>query len=291
MSQGRKKPLRLHQLIRKGEKILADHYKVDAAIDSELLALHVLGCTRLERILNADLQVKEEDLALYMYYIKKRCQGIPLQYITKEQEFMGLPFYVDPYVLIPRQDTETLVEVIIEKSKQTPFNRIIEIGVGSGCISISLAKYLKGVTITGIDISKNALKIAEKNARINKVEKDIQWVHGNLLKDYKSDQKVDLIVSNPPYIKTEDYHKLDPDIKKHEPIIALEAGQDGLDFYRRITTQARHYLAKGGMLAYEIGYDQGQAVMDLLNKHGFVDLELIKDLAHKDRVVLGRSKT
>lgn len=278
----------LHQLIRNGEEVLAAHHKADAAIDAELLALHVLGYTKLQRILNANLEVKQEDVILYRQYIKKRCQGIPLQYIIKEQEFMGLAFYVDPDVLIPRQDTETLVEVLIERAKQKPFHRIIEVGVGSGCISISLAKFLNKVTITGIDISSKALKIAEKNAKTNKVEDYIQWVQGDLLEGYKKDEKVDLIVSNPPYITTEDYHALDPDVKDHEPIIALEGGQDGLDFYRRITIQAKEHLVKGGMLAYEIGYNQGQAVMDLLNQQGFIDIEIIKDLTNKDRVVLGK---
>jgi len=291
MNQGSKrskKPLTLHQLIYNGEEILTAHHKADAFIDAELLALHVLGYTKLERILNANLQVKDKDIALYKHYIKKRCQGIPLQYITNEQEFMGLPFYVDPDVLIPRQDTETLVEVLIEQSKQTPFNRIIEVGVGSGCISISLAKFLDNVTITGIDISTKALKIATKNAKINKVEDQIQWIHGDLLKDYKEGEKVDLIVSNPPYITTKDYHALDAEVKEHEPIIALEGGQDGLDFYRKITAQAKKYLVKGGTLAYEIGYNQGQAVMALLNKEGFIEVETIKDLTGKGRVVLGQ---
>lgn len=290
MNQRSKKLLTLHQLIHSGEEILTAHHKADASIDAELLALYVLGYTKLERILNANLQVKKDDITLYKYYIKKRCQGIPLQYITNEQEFMGLSFYVDSNVLIPRQDTETLVEVLIEKSKQTPFNQIIEVGVGSGCISISLAKFLNYARITGIDISMEALKIAEKNAKANKVENQIQWICGDLLKGYNEEKKVDLIVSNPPYITTQDYYALDPDIKEHEPIIALDGGQDGLDFYRKITTQAKKHLVQGGMLAYEIGYNQGQAVMNILKKQGFIEVEIIRDLAHKDRIILGRIK-
>ena len=281
-------PLTLHQLIHNGKETLAAHHKADAHIDAELLALYLLGYTKLDRILNANKQVKDEDITKYNGYILKRCQGIPLQYITNEQEFMGLSFYVDSDVLIPRQDTETLVEVLMEKAKKAPFNRIIEIGVGSGCISISLAKFLEDVEITGIDISKRALAIAEKNAISNNVQERIQWIHSDLLMDYTGDKKIDLIVSNPPYITTDDYHALDLDVKGHEPILALEGGIDGLDFYRKITTQAKEYLTQGGMLAYEIGYNQGEAVAELLKENGFTQIEIIKDLAHKDRIVLGR---
>ena len=283
-----KNPLTLHQLIHNGKETLAAHHKADAHIDAELLALYVLGCTKLDRILNANKQVEDEDIIRYNGYIEKRCQGVPLQYITNEQEFMGLSFYVDSDVLIPRQDTETLVEVLIEKAREKPFNHIIEIGVGSGCISISLAKYLDGVRITGIDISKKALAIAGKNAKANHVEDRIEWIHSNLLMDYTGQKKIDLIVSNPPYITTDDYHALDLDVKGHEPMLALEGGIDGLDFYRKITTQSKEYLTQGGMLAYEIGYNQGDAVAELLKENGFTQIEIIKDLAHKDRIVLGR---
>ena len=288
MKAKKNNPLTLHQLIHNGKETLMGQHKADAHIDAELLALHVLGYTKLDRILNANRQVEDEDMIRYNSLIEQRCQGIPLQYITNEQEFMGLSFYVDSDVLIPRQDTETLVEVLIEKSKERPFNRIIEIGVGSGCISISLAKFLQNVKITGIDISKKALIIAERNAKANHVEDCINWIHSDLLMDYKGDKDVDLIVSNPPYITTDDYHALDLDVRGHEPILALEGGLDGLDFYRKITTQSKEYLARGGMLAYEIGYNQGKAVAGLLKENGFTQIEVIKDLAHKDRIVLGR---
>lgn len=281
-------PLTLHQLIHNGKETLLEHHKADAHIDAELLALYVLGYTKLERILNANKQVEDEDITRYKDYIEKRSQGIPLQYITNQQEFMGLSFYVDPSVLIPRQDTETLVETLIERSKQTPFNRMIEIGVGSGCISISLAKFLGDVRITGIDISKEALAIAEKNAKTNQVEDRISWIYGDLLTDYTGDKNMDLIVSNPPYISTDDYNALDADVKEQEPMLALEGGADGLDFYRKITSQSKEYLTQGGMLAYEIGYNQGESVKALLKENGFTQIEIIKDLAHKDRVVLGR---
>lgn len=283
-----KNPLTVNQLIDYGVKILHSYHKVDAHIDAELLALYVLGYTKLDRILNGNQQVKDQHITQYKRYINQRCQGTPLQYITQEQEFMGLSFYVDHNVLIPRQDTEILVETLIKESRHTPFKNIIEIGVGSGCISISLAKFLPDAYITGIDVSKNALQIAILNAKKNGVQERILWEYGNLLNDYRGGKNIDLIVSNPPYIPTEDCNDLAEEVKKHEPMLALNGGTDGLDFYRAITVQAKNYLNTNGMLAYEIGYNQGQEVVNLLKENGFVKIELIKDLAGKDRVVIGR---
>lgn len=279
--------LTVHQLVKEGCKTLTDCKKENAAIDSQLLALHVLGYTKLELILNANLQVSKKNQETYEKYISKRCSGIPLQYITNEQDFMGLSFYVDENVLIPRQDTETLVETLLERGKQNAFKKIVEIGVGSGCISISLAKFLPKVEIIGIDISTKALKIAEKNAKANGVQDRIQWVCGDMLKTYKSQEKVDLIVSNPPYISSKDCTELEVDVKDHEPMLALDGGEDGLGFYRDITKQAKNYLVKGGMLAYEIGYNQSKDVRKIMEENGFVQIEEIKDLAYKDRIVIG----
>ena len=279
--------LTVHQLVKEGHQALEDSHKANARIDSELLARHVLGYTRLELILNSNLDVSEEDQETYRECISKRGSGIPLQYITNEQEFMGLPFYVDENVLIPRQDTETLVEILIERGKQKPFEKIIEVGVGSGCISISLAKFLPNVEITGIDISTKALDIARRNAKKNQVENRIVWVCGDVLNDYELEKPVDLIVSNPPYITSKDCGELEEDVKGHEPMLALDGGEDGLGFYRKITKQAKNYLTQGGMLAYEIGYNQSKDVSDIMAENGFVAIEEIKDLACRDRIVIG----
>ncbi len=281
------KLLTLHELISQGQTKLESCNKADASIDAELMALHILGYTKLERILNAQESISKEDRDTYWDYIEKRCSGVPLQYITNEQEFMGLSFYVDENVLIPRQDTETLVEKLIEKSKQRQFKNIIEVGVGSGCISISLAKFIPGAQIMGIDISPKALEIAKKNWQINKIESPVKWIQGDILNDYPLDGKVDLIVSNPPYITTKDCKELEEDVKDHEPMLALDGGDDGLEFYREITRQARNHLVRGGMLAYEIGYNQGEDVRKIMAENGFVQIEVIKDLACKDRIVLG----
>ena len=279
--------LTVHQLVKEGRQALKGCYKANANIDSELLAHHVLGYSRLDLILNYGVPVSKEDQEAYMACISKRCSGIPLQYITNEQEFMGLPFYVDENVLIPRQDTETLVEILIERGRQKSFKRIIEVGVGSGCISISLAKFLPGVEVTGIDISTKALEIAKKNAVRNQVENRIKWIYGDVLNNHKLDKPVDLIVSNPPYITSKDCGELEDDVKDHEPMLALDGGEDGLGFYRSITKQAKDYLTQGGMLAYEIGYNQSKDVRNIMAENGFVAIEEIKDLACKDRIVIG----
>lgn len=286
-SQNQNKLLILHELIKAGQNELELCGKANASIDAELLALHVLGYTKLERILNSKLPVSESNETIYKESISKRCSGVPLQYITNEQEFMGLPFYVDEDVLIPRQDTETLVEVLIDKSKHISLKNIVELGVGSGCISVSLAKFIPDAQIIGVDISKKALQIAKTNAKSNQVEDRIQWVYGDLLNDYKSGEKADLIVSNPPYITSKDCTELEDDVKDHEPMLALDGGEDGLRFYREITRQAKKHLVLGGMLAYEIGYNQSKDVRDIMAENGFVQIEEIKDLAGKDRIVLG----
>lgn len=279
--------LTVHQLVKKGQQALIGCNKGNAMIDGELLALYVLGYTKLDLILNHQLEVSAQDGRRYEELIEKRCSGVPLQYITNEQEFMGLPFYVDENVLIPRQDTETLVETLIGKAAENPMNRIVEVGVGSGCISISLAKFLPQAKIVGIDISAKALEIAKKNAQKNQVGNQINWLQADLLKGYKPDELVDLIVSNPPYISSEDCQGLELDVKEHEPMLALDGGQDGLSFYREITKQAKNYLVQGGMLAYEIGYNQSKDVRHIMEQNGFGQIEEIKDLAGKDRIVIG----
>ena len=281
------KQVTLRELIQAGEQRLRFCHKADASIDAKLLASYVLGYSNLELILNSNLEVSQEDEVAYEGYISQRCSGRPLQHITKEQEFMGLTFYVDHHVLIPRQDTETLIEVLVEKSRSKPFKKIIEVGVGSGCISISLAKFIPSAQITGLDISKEALEIAKKNAINNQVDHQIEWVYGDLLKDYKAKDKVDLIVSNPPYITSNDCCGLEADVREYEPMLALDGGEDGLEFYREITKQAREYLVKGGLLAYEIGYNQSEDVRIIMERAGFAEIEQIKDLANKDRIVLG----
>jgi release factor glutamine methyltransferase len=282
----------LHELIKQGEEILRAYHKLDAAIDARLLMCYLLGCKDITLILNRDEMISPHVEESYMYLIAKRTQGIPLQYITKSQEFMGLEFYVDERVLIPRQDTETLVETILDIAKQEPLHQVVEIGVGSGCISISLAHYRKDMNITAIDISQEALEVTLKNTRYHHVEDRISCIKSDLFDAYKgAANTLDLIVSNPPYISREDCKSLMHEVEGYEPRIALTDGSDGLTFYRRISKEAKVFLKPNGLIAYEIGYNQSEAVMHILSQEGFYNIQTLKDLPGKDRVVIARNGT
>ena len=288
MLKDQPKNVTVNQLIAMGRNVLESYEKMDAAIDARLLALYVLQCTSSELILHGNDEVADHIKESYMYTIAKRIQGIPLQYITKSQEFMGLEFYVDERVLIPRQDTETLVETIIEYSKQNRVEKAVEVGVGSGCISVSLVHYIKGLNITAIDICENALAVAKKNVKAHQLEEHITLLQSDVFKDYDGEEEsLDLIVSNPPYITFDECKGLMGEVKEHEPRKALTDEGDGLKFYREITKEGKKYLKKNGLLAYEIGYLQGEDVCNILKQEGFYNIKLIQDLAGKDRVVIG----
>lgn len=279
----------LYELIMQGEEILKAYHRPDAAIDARLLMRHILGCKDITLVLNKNEVISRHLEESYMYLIAKRTQGIPLQYITKNQEFMALDFYVDERVLIPRQDTETLVETIINLAKVQPIHQVIDIGSGSGCISISLAHYLKDVLITAVDISQEALDVTIKNAAANGVSDKIICIKSNLLNDCPAEfNSIDLIVSNPPYISKDECKFLMKEVNDYEPRVALTDGADGLTFYRQISMQAKPYLKESGILAYEIGYNQAEAVTDILMNEGFKNIEVIKDLTGKDRVIIAK---
>ena len=276
------------QLVAIGRKTLESCGKADAAIDTRLLALHVFNYTSSDLILHGNDEVSDSMKESYMQMIIQRSQGIPLQYITNNQEFMGLTFYVDERVLIPRQDTETLVETIIEYSKKNRVEKALEVGVGSGCISISLVHYIKGIDVTAIDICENALAVAKKNVKAHQLEEHITLLQSDLFKAYDGkEESLDLIVSNPPYITLDECSELMEEVKEHEPRKALTDEGDGLKFYREITKNGKKYLKKNGLLAYEIGYLQGSDVCQILEQEGFYNIKLIQDLAGKDRVVIG----
>lgn len=278
----------IDQLYRWGTQELKNAGKEDAAIDAEILLLHVLECSKIDRILKARDQVQEEKQQKYENFIAKRATGIPTQHLTKEQEFMGLSFEVNGHVLIPRQDTETLVEKVLEIAKKRPIRRILEVGVGSGCISISLAHYLQQVSIVGIDISEKALEVARRNAFNNGVSESIEWVLSDVFSDFVcKEESFDILISNPPYIATDVCQGLMEEVRLHDPMNALDGGSDGLDFYRKITKQGKKYITHGGMLVYEIGYDQGEIVPQIMRENGFENVAVYKDLVGHDRVVLG----
>ncbi|MBP3888757.1 MAG: peptide chain release factor N(5)-glutamine methyltransferase [Cellulosilyticum sp.] len=275
------------------ENCLNGSGRPDAHVDAKLLMLYVLDCNDTMLLLDRQKVMNEEALETYKNYVAIRQTGVPLQHITGVQEFMGLEFKVNENVLIPRQDTETLIEQLLEKLNQKVVlaeekNLMgIDIGTGSGCIGISLAHYISQLKMTLVDISKQALEVAAYNIKAHHLESRIETLESNLLEQYQG-EKVDFIVSNPPYIAKKDMEDLMIEVKEYEPHLALTDQGDGLYFYREISRLAKNYLKQDGLVAYEIGYDQGEAVKDILAKEGYREIELYQDLAGQDRVVIAR---
>lgn len=228
----------------------------------------------------------------FVKIIKKRSEGYPIQYILGEKEFMGLDFYIEEGVLIPRADTEILVEHIIDFINRY-YNgekiNVLDIGIGSGAISISIAKYCPGTYVYGVDIDEIAIKIANINK--NRLDiKNVEFLKGDLFEPIESlnmGNKFQIIVSNPPYISKGEIEQLQRDVKLYEPRLALDGGIDGLNFYRKITKNAKKFLTEKGILIYEIGYNQGEMVSNILDNEGYKDINILKDLQGMDRVVLG----
>ena len=229
-------------------------------------------------------EVENIDRDRYIKNVKRLILGEPLQYITGIQEFMKLNFLVTKDVLIPRPDTEILVEEVIRKAENISNPVILDLCTGSGAIAVSLAKYIKNVHICAVDISSKALEIAKKNAELNGVKNNIKFIESNLFDKIK-ERKFDIIVSNPPYIETETIKTLSKDVQS-EPKIALDGGKDGLDFYRKIADSGSKYLNRQGYICLEIGYNQKIAVRQILeNKKRYVNINCIKDLCGNDRVI------
>ena len=269
----------------KGEKLLQAAGITDAKTDAWLLLEMVAHIDRIFYFMHSGDEVEPEVLSEYERVLEKRAEHVPLQYITGEQEFMGMTFHVNSNVLIPRQDTETLVEETLKVVE--PNMKVLDLCTGSGCVLLSILKNAPTVTGVGSDISKQALLVAKENAKLH--ELDAEWVRSNLF-DNVSDT-FDVIVSNPPYIAQEEILKLMPEVSQFEPLQALDGGVDGLDFYRNITREAPNYLKENGWLLFEIGYDQGEAVRHLMHEAGFEGVLVIKDLAGNDRVVRGYLST
>ena len=256
-------------------------------LDVETLLQKVLGVDRLYILLNLERVLSEDEEQLFNKFINERLNNRPIAYIVGNREFMGLDFFVKEGVLIPRPDTEVLVEEVIELAKKKDAKNILDIGTGSGAITVSLAKYLENVKVTSVDISDIALEIGKRNAISNEVDDRINFVKSDLFTNIDKETKFDIIVSNPPYIKREVIETLEKQVKDYEPYNALEGGVDGLDFYRAITKQAKNYLKKGGILAYEVGHDQSEDVSKLMEMDGYTNIYTLKDLQQIDRVVIG----
>lgn len=273
------------QAEQKGEDLLQKAGIMDAKIDAWLLLEMVAKIDRSFYFMHINEDVEPEVLAEYDRVLEKRAEHVPLQYITGEQEFMGMTFKVNSSVLIPRQDTETLVEETLKVIE--PQMEVLDLCTGSGCVLLSILKNAPSVRGTGSDISKQALLVAKENAKLYDLEAD--WVRSNLFDNVSG--SYDVIVSNPPYIAQAEIPALMPEVSQFEPMEALDGGVDGLDFYRRITEKAPQYLKENGWLLFEIGFDQGQEVQDFMRETGFTDVTVIKDLAGNDRVVMGRYKS
>lgn len=285
-----------------GVKRLEEAKVADAKLDARLLLEFVCGTDRNTLFLHPELAVTEEQEKSYVNIIKTRSDRIPLQHIVGTQEFMGLEFYVNKDVLIPRQDTEILVEEVMPHVHDGM--RILDLCTGSGCILISLLQYSNHCAGVGTDLSEATLQVAVRNAETilaakgmtvrmgeaSAVNDEAHFVQGDLfgaLGPPESNLKFDVIVSNPPYIASDVIPTLEPEVAAHEPIAALDGGEDGLQFYRRIVASAGKYLTRGGMLFFEIGYDQAEAVSGLMADAGFIDIEIKKDYGGLDRVVFG----
>ena len=258
--------------------------------NAELLLEAVLNVPKIELYLNRDRILTPSETEKFNLFIRERISGRPLQYIIGSTEFFGLEFKVNEHVLIPRPETETLVEIVIERLKNRSSPKIIDIGTGTGAIAVSLAKNLKNSMIFATDISEEALMVAKENARINKVENQIEFLQGDLfepLKDKNLEGKINCVVSNPPYVSQEEFDQLPKEVKEYEPIVALKTDQEGTLFHRRIIENSLDFLGKEGILALELGLDQAEKVVGLFRKYSnFKDIEIKKDLGGIDRVVV-----
>ena len=261
----------------------------ESKLKSRLLMQYVLNETRQYVIVNDMENLEKNKEKQYFEGIKILKKGIPIEHITHQKEFMKLNFFVDKNVLIPRQDTEILVEEVIKIAKRINAKKILDLCTGSGAIAVSLAKYLPQTEITAIDISNDALKIAKKNAVSNNVENQITFISSDMFTNL-NEEKFDIIVSNPPYIKTNVIKELDIQVK-NEPYIALDGGEDGLDFYKKIINESYQYLKCNGYLCLEIGFDQKFDVIELIeNAEKFEGTYSKKDLFDNDRIIITRMR-
>lgn len=257
---------------------------VDAKTDARLLMEYLCHVSMNDILVHGERTIDEPIAQLYMLYIEKRASHIPLQHLTHEQEFMGMTFYVNEDVLIPRQDTEILVEEVM-KLRMTGA-RILDLCTGSGCILLSLLKYMNSCIGDGVDISSKALEVAKRNAQDLQLS-GADFFCGDLYEPVR-DKKYDIIVSNPPYIIRKEIDHLMEEVALYDPYIALDGGEDGLDFYRRIIGGAREMLLPQGSVYLEIGYNQGADVKSIFEANGFTEIEIVKDYAGLDRVVCAK---
>lgn len=295
--------LLVKEMLTMGEKQLMDSDIADATRDCKILYCYMMDIPFSKIILEYQEVLQDRLCDKYFELIDRRSKGEPVQYIMGSQEFMGLEFIVNENVLIPRQDTETLVEDALEiintgtlRGEDMDVKRkewdILDLCTGSGAIGVSLARIANKVNVTCSDISEGAIKVAKENAQKHGVAKSVKFEQGDLFKPFSKHfrkQKFDMIISNPPYIKSSVIPTLQKEVCEHEPLSALDGGESGLDFYGRIVSGVGSHLRKSGVLLLEIGHDQGEAVSGLLSRNGeFTSIRVLKDLANRDRIVFAK---
>ena len=286
-----------HELLTQGIQLLMNAGIEEARLDAWLLLEYTADISRAWYYAHPESEVNEEIVSEYLSLCQKRAEHIPLQHLTHQACFMGYDFYVDERVLVPRQDTEVLAEEALHQLRNMRNPRILDMCTGSGCLLLSLLMEFPDAIGTGVDISEAALAVAERNRKNLELEKRAVLVQSDTFSgDYfqKNSGNIsleyDMLISNPPYIPTEDIGKLMEEVRFHDPVLALDGREDGLYFYRRITEQAGKYLKPGGWLMYEIGCEQGTDVSAIMQGEGFTEVTVKKDLAGLDRVVIGKKQ-
>lgn len=275
-------------LLKYGENILKNHNIESSYTDSLILLCHLLKCDKTKLLIDKNKEVSDDIYNKYKLLIDKRKNKMPVKYITNNCEFMSLDFYVDNNVLIPRPDTEILVEETIKLSGNSP--KILDLCCGSGCIGISLAHYIKNSTVNMVDISKNALNVANRNIENHNLKSRVSASYMDILND-KADNMYDIIVSNPPYISEYDYNLLEKDVKEYEPEIALISKDDEYKFYKRIITVFSENLNPNGIMLLEMGYNQSDFLLKFANETNlFKEIYSVKDFGGIERVLVLKSK-
>ncbi|CAB1254040.1 peptide chain release factor N(5)-glutamine methyltransferase [Clostridium sp. MT-14] len=277
---------KINELLKYGYEILKNEEINSYILDVQLLLGKAINKSRLFIFINGDYEVTEKEAQDYRRYIELREKKMPVKYILRECEFMGLNFLVTPGVLIPRPDTETLVEQALDKVRSNNFHNICDLCCGTGAIGLSIAKFINNVNIKCCDISPIALKVATENIKRFSLQKRVEVIKSDLLQYFiENKMKFQMIISNPPYVKKSMMDTLMEDVKNYEPYEALCGGEDGLVFYREIAKESLTVLNKGGVLMLEIGDDQKDEVSCILKKYGFINISCVKDLSGKDRVI------
>ena len=278
--------MNVENALKEAIEILKKNSVASAILDARILIQFVTRLSREDVIFNApQINLSDNQIKKYFDLIHKRARKIPLTHLTNNREFFANNFYVDENVLDPRPDSEALIEMVINEFEKISFLNICEMGCGSGCLIISLLKHFKNWHGLAIDISNKALIVAQNNAINNQVSTRINFLESNLFKNFRDDQIFDIIISNPPYIPTNDIENLQDEVRLYEPRIALDGGLDGLDFYRKIAEQSQKFLKNNGNIFLEIGYNQYQDVKNIFENNNFKFINFKKDLSGIIRVL------